>query len=251
MRSALAAEWFNVDIPVRLFRLRFRAFTSKADGLLDFRFDFPLQLFRFFGFYTPLFELATGQEQRITAPPGFDFILRSVSLGVAEHMSCKTVGHRLDERRALPRTSASHGFSSSSVHGLHVVTVNDTARNSVSTSPICHSFYARLFTDGCHLGIQIVLTKQDAWQLPQCSHIQRFVERPLVGGPFTEECEGHPAILCQEGAQCSSDCGRNSPRHDTTTTKIAHRQVRKQHRAAAPAATSCFSTKQFRYDSLH
>src|ERR1700733_864721 len=141
------------DIPTYLLRFRLRALTGERYSLIDFCFYSLMNLLDHPGVNAAIFELATRDSQWITSAPGFNFCLRPVRLGVAEHVSGQTVGHRFDDRRTLPCSGAGDGLCGRTVHLFHIVTINDNSWDITSASSVSHSFDAGLFANVGHLRI--------------------------------------------------------------------------------------------------
>jgi hypothetical protein len=131
-------------------------------------------------------------RHRVTGLPGRHLVRGPVGTGVGPGVPARPVGDRLHQRRAVTCPGPADGPGGRQVHGVGVVAVDEHRLEPIGRRPVGGRVgHRRHQVDGRVLHVEVVLADEHHREVPDHGHVEGLVKRPDVGGPVTEEADGH------------------------------------------------------------
>ena len=128
-------------------------------------------------------------------------------------------------------------------NGDHVLSVHDVARHVIRRAALVNVVDGGRTLDGGAHAVAVVLDDEQAWQLPERRHVERFVEGAVVDRCLAHEA--HDDLIATAILDRETDTGRdrNVSADDAMSTQKAERFVEHMHRAALALGAAVLSSE--------
>ena len=150
----------------------------------------------------------------------------------------------MDRGLALQRVATA--LAGRLVDGEHIVAVQVNSGHSVACASARHAGVGRRVCKW-HFGrVLVVFADEKHRQLPDCRHVQPFVERAVIHGSVTEERDGHTFALQQHEAISGAGRLKDAWANDAAGAHHADVGGEEMHAAAAPLRAAGGAAEQLR-----
>src|SRR5690606_8780835 len=215
----------------------FRAVFCVGDGVLDLLVGgvahrIELVLGEYSGLHEPLTEAGDG----VLRLPRLHLVAGAVGLPVALGVALPAIGHGLEQRRPLARARPLDRPRHRIIGGEGVVAVEGEALDAVGAGALADALDVEGPLHRHRHGVLVVLAVVDDRQVPDGSHVQRLVERALVGRTVAEHHNADLVGTAQLDAQADAYGDGDAAADNAVRAEVVALDVRNVHRAAAPPA---------------
>ena len=106
------------------------------------------------------------------------------------------------------------------------------------------------FLDVSRYSITVIDTVENYWEIPDGSHIHRFVEDTFVGCTIAKEADDNLTSLFHLLSKGSTYCNSHTTTDDPVRTKVTSIEVSDMHGAAFPLTSTRILTKDFSHHAV-
>src|SRR5438309_2322744 len=147
-------------------------------------------------------------------------------------MAAVSVGLHFNERRPAAAARTLDCSDRVRVDGLDVLSIDDEGRDLVGFRSLGEVVDRRRVAQWRVLGVEVVRDDQHERRVPDRRHVERFVERPDVGGAVAKEGERDARFGSHLEGHRRAECDRYARTDDGVRTDVALAEVDEVHRPA-------------------